>query len=175
MASAERGRWIIERLGRGHVRAAFACGNAALDDWLKRQASQYEKRDLARVYVAVRQESPAVLGYYAISSHRVRPEDLPEVQVRGLPRIDVPVVLLGRLAVDRSTQGQGLGSTLLLDALRRAQHLAEQVGIRGVEVDAIDDAAVAFYRKFGFVPLRDDPRHLMLPMQVIRELGLPPL
>ena len=91
-----------------------------------------------------------------------------------MPRLDVPVVLLGRLAVDRSVQGQGLGSLLLIDALRRAQHLAEHVGIRAVEVDAIDEAARQFYSRFGFVPLLDDPNHLFLPMPVIRKLGLPP-
>ena len=78
----------------------------------------------------VRGQQPTVLGYYAVSSHMVRHADLPSDQAKGLPRIDVPVVLLGRLAVDRSVQGQGLGSLLLMDALRRAEHLAEQLGIR---------------------------------------------
>jgi GNAT superfamily N-acetyltransferase len=94
--------------------------------------------------------------------------------VKGLPRLDVPVVLLGRLAVDRTTQGQGLGSLLLIDALRRVQHLAEQVGIRAVEVDAIDDAARQFYLRFGFVSLLDASNHLFLSTQVIRKLELPP-
>jgi GNAT superfamily N-acetyltransferase len=92
-----------------------------------------------------------------------------------LPRTDVPVVLLGRLAVDRSTQGQGLGALLLIDALRRAQFLSDQIGIRAVEVEAIDDAARDFYQRFGFTPLADAPRHLYLSMQAIRGLNLPPL
>jgi GNAT superfamily N-acetyltransferase len=87
----------------------------------------------------------------------------------------VPVVLLGRLAVDRTVQGRGLGSFLLIDALRRAQHSSEQVGIRAVEVDALDDAARRFYLKFGFVSLADDLNHLFLAMHVVRKLGLPPL
>ena len=114
-------------------------------------------------------------GYYAISTHRVAFEALSEEQAKGLPRIDVPVILMGRLAVDASAQGKGLGSLLLIDALRRAQYLGDQVGIRAVEVDAIDDAAQAFYLRFGFTPLIDEPRHLYLPMQVIRKLSLPPL
>src|SRR5271168_4307035 len=101
-----------------------------------------------------------VVGYYAISTHGVRREDLPDDQAKGLPRIDVPVVLLGRLAVDRSAQGCGLGSLLLMDALRRIELLSDEVGIRAVEVDAIDDAARNFYLKFGFMPLIDDPNHL---------------
>ncbi|MGO9470318.1 MAG: GNAT family N-acetyltransferase, partial [Isosphaeraceae bacterium] len=105
--------------------------------------------------MAVRQGATKVLGYYAISAHGVRREDLPDDQSKGLPRIDIPVVLLGRLAVDRSAQGCGLGSLLLLDALRRIELLAEQVGIRAVEVDAIDDAARRFYLKYGIARVTD--------------------
>jgi GNAT superfamily N-acetyltransferase len=165
---------MIARLGPEHDRASFDCGHAVLDDWLKQRASQFDRRDLARTYVAVRSGEKKVMGYYAISSHGVRLEDLPPDQAKGLPRIDVPVVLIGRLAVDRSAQGCGLGSLLVVDALRRIELLADQVGIRAVEVDAIDDAARTFYLKFGFVPLLDDPRHLFLPISLIREIGLAP-
>ena len=75
---------------------------------------------------------------------------LPTAEAKGLPRLDVPVVLIGKLAVDRSVQGQGLGALLLVDALRRSLQISEQVGIGAVEVDAIDDAARNFYLKFGF-------------------------
>ena len=175
MAGNPASPWAVERLGRHHDRTAFDCANSLLNDWLRLRAGQYEMKDLARTYVAVRRGESAVLGYYAISSHRVRYEALPEDQAKGLPKIDVPVVLLGRLAVDRSAQGQGLGSLLLLDALRRAEHISAEVGIRAVEVDAIDDAARRFYLKFGFVTLADAPNHLFLPIHVIRKLGLPPV
>ena len=165
---------VVERLGSGHDRTNFDCGNPILTDWLKHRASQFDKRDLAP-YVATKTSSSVVIGYYAISNHRVTREVLPLEEAKGLPRLDVPVVLLGRLAVDRSVQGLGLGSYLLVDALRRAQLLADHVGIRAVEVDAIDDAARKFYLKFGFVPLLDDPNHLFLSMHVIRKLDLPPL
>ena len=175
MAESVSAGWRIERLDRRHDRSAFDCGESSLDDWLKQRAGQYEKKDLSRTYVAVLGDQPRVLGYYAISTHRVSHEALPEEQAKGLPRIDVPVVLLGRLAVDRCAQGHGLGSLLLLDALRRIAHLADQTGIRAVEVDAINESARAFYRKFGFVPLTDDELHVFLPMQVVRKLKLPPL
>jgi GNAT superfamily N-acetyltransferase len=100
---------------------------------------------------------------------------LPKELAKGLPQMDVPVILLGRLAVDRTAQGQGLGAFLLVDALRRVLHVSEQVGVRAVEVDAFDDAARNFYLKFGFVPLIDDQRYLILPMHIVRTLGLPPL
>ncbi|MBW3543212.1 MAG: GNAT family N-acetyltransferase [Planctomycetes bacterium] len=168
-------QWQIERLDRSHERSQFDCGVAVLNDWLRKLVSQYEKRDLARTYVAVEPGDTLVRGYYAISNHRVSYDALPDDQAKGLPHIDVPVVLLGRLAVDQSMQGQGLGEYLLLDALRRASYIADQIGVRAVEVDAIDDAAQAFYVKYGFVPLRDDERHLFLPMRVIRQLKLSPL
>jgi predicted GNAT family N-acyltransferase len=85
------------------------------------------------------------------------------------------VILLGRLAVERTMAGQGLGKLLLIDALRRSADVAEQLGIRAVEVDAADESARQFYTKFGFAALADDTRHLFLPMQAIRKLNLPPL
>ncbi len=167
--------WKVQRLGGGHGRASFDCGKSPLNEWLLHFAGQYERRDLARTYVAVREGDPRVLGYYAISNHLVRYDALPEEQARGLPAIDISVVLLGRLAVDKTVQGQGLGRHLLIDALRRVAHVSEHIGVRAVEVDAIDDDARQFYLKFGFVSLLGDQQHLFLPMQVIRKLELPPL
>jgi GNAT superfamily N-acetyltransferase len=153
-------------------RLRFDSGQPALDEWLKQRAGQFDRRDLSRTYVATIRASPTVIGYYALSAHHVRYESLPSDQAKGLPKIDLPVILLGRLAVDRAAQGQGLGSLMLIDALGRTQRLADEVGIRALEVDAIDDAARDFYIKYGFVQLLDDKRHLFLPMQVIRKLKL---
>jgi len=168
-------KWTIGRLDKSHDRSGFACGNTILDEWIRSRASQFDRRDLSRTYVATRPSESSVCGYYAISTHRVIYGDMPAAESKGLPRMDVPVVLLGRLAVDQSSQGQGLGGFLLIDALRRALHISEQVGIRAVEVDAIEDSAQAFYLKFGFRSLLDDPRHLMMPMHEIRKLKLDPL
>ncbi len=119
--------------------------------------------------------SVTVKGYYALSNHTVVYDSLPEAQAKGLPRIDMPVVLIGRLAVDQSVQGKKLGEFLLIDALRRAEYLASKIGIRAVEVDAFNAAAKSFYQKYGFLTLDDNPQHLFLPMNVIRKLQLPPL
>ena len=167
--------WTIQRLDREHDRAQFDSGVPSLNDWLQKLAGQHERRDLARTYVAVLPNDKRVLGYYALANHRVSYEALPDDEAKGLPRIDVQVILLARLAVDQSAQGQGLGEFLLIDALRRAAQIAEEVGVRAVEVDAIVGSAKNFYMKYGFVPLLDDPRHLFLPMQVIRKLRLPPI
>jgi GNAT superfamily N-acetyltransferase len=166
--------WTIGRLETGHDRGSFDCGKLELNEWLRRLAGQYQRRDLARTYVAVRENSARVFGYYAISNHLVRRELLPEDQAKGLPPIDLPVALLGRLAVDRSVQGQGLGRRLVIDALRRVAFVSEHIGIRAVEVDAFDEDARRFYVKFGFAPLVDDRRHLFLSIHVIRKLELPP-
>lgn len=162
--------WTIHRLDKTHDRSAFDCGKPMLNEWLQDLAGQFDRRDLSRTFVATRPDESLVLGYYAISSHRVVHDILPAAETKGLPRIDVPVVLIGRLAVDQSMQGRGLGALLLVDALRRSMQISEQVGIRAVEVDAFDDAARNFYLKFGFRSLRDDPRHLFLPMHEIRRL-----
>ena len=167
--------WTVHRLGDGHDRASFDCGKPPLNEWLQRFAGQYDRRDLTRTYVAVGEGDSRVLGYYAVSNHRVRYDVLPKEQARGLPTIDIPVVLLGRLAVDKTFQGQGLGQNLLVDALRRVARISEHVGIRAVEVDAIDDDARNFYLRFGFVSLLDGQQHLFLPLRLIRKLELPPL
>jgi GNAT superfamily N-acetyltransferase len=164
--------WAIERLARGHDRSRFNCGHRSLNEWLLLRAGQYERRDLARTFVATRPGQPLVLGYYALTNHRIVYDELPPHESKGLPKIDVPVVLLGRLAVDLSVQGRGLGSLLLVDALRRILKVADEVGVRAVEVDAIDDDARRFYERFGFRPLLDDPRHLFMPLQAIRRLKL---
>lgn len=166
--------WMIRRLEKSHDRTTFECGQPLLDEWLKDRASQFDRRDLSRTFVATRPELVAVLGYYAISTHRVVYEVLPTAEAKGLPRLAVPVLLIGKLAVDRRVQGQGLGALLLVDALRRSLQISEQVGIRAVEVDAIDDAARKFYMKFGFRSLLDDPRHLFLTISEIRKLKLDP-
>ena len=167
--------WTIRRLDKSHDRSAFDCGQPMLNDWLKDRAGQFDRRDLSRTFVATRLEETIVVGYYAISTHQVVHDVLPADEAKGLPRLDIPVVLIGRLAVDQSVQGQGLGALLLVDALRRSWRISEQVGIRAVEVDALDDAARSFCLKFGFRSLLDDPRHLFMPMHEIRKLKLDPL
>jgi GNAT superfamily N-acetyltransferase len=163
--------WRIERLGRAHQRTEFRCGEGPLDDFLHSFVSQYEKRNLGRTYVAVRGDETRVFGYYTLASGALPFETLPETPTRRLPRHPVPVVLLARLAVDRSIQGQGLGERLLVDALERCKELARNVGIYAIEVDALHEKAAAFYSRYGFVALRDNPLHLYLPITSIPSSG----
>jgi GNAT superfamily N-acetyltransferase len=163
------GEWAVEPLDRTHQRGEFCCGKAPLDDFLRSLVSQYERRRLGRTYVAVRPGEKRVWGYYTLASGSVSFKNLPAKAAKKLPRHPVPVVLLARLAVDQAAQGRGLGHRLLADALRRCLRLAGQLGIHAVEVDAIDEPAKAFYERYGFVALLDDPLHLYLPVATIED------
>ncbi|RUL83510.1 GNAT family N-acetyltransferase [Tautonia sociabilis] len=165
--------WRIVRLSRTHVRQGFDCGKPTLDEFLHRLVSQYEKRDLGRTYVALRGDEPRVLGYYTLASGAIETERLPASQAKKLPRHPVPVVLLARLAVDRSVHGQGLGGFLLRDSLSRSLDLSEKLGIHAVVVDALDGEARAFYERFGFLRLTDDALRLFLPLSTIRAAAKP--
>jgi GNAT superfamily N-acetyltransferase len=164
--------WEVRRLDEKHDRSDFDCGQPMLNEWLRSMAGQFDRRDLARTFVAARPGANVVLGYYSLSSHRVIHHTLPAEAAKGLPKLDVPVVLLGRLAMDQRVQGQGLGAHLLVDALGRALHISREIGVRAVAVDAIDDSARQFYQKFGFRSLLDDRHHLFMPIHEIRKLGL---
>lgn len=161
--------WNVEPLAKEHERGEFTCGKGPLDSFLRTLVSQYEKRRLGRTYVAVRPGGKRVLGYYTLASGAVSFENVPAEATRKLPRHPVPVILLARLAVDQSTQGQGLGGFLVADALRRCLSLAGQLGVHAVEVDAIDDQAKVFSQRYGFAPLLDDPLPLFLPMATVEK------
>ena len=152
----------IQPLTGRHNRGAFESGSAQLDVWLRQTAQQHQNKGISKTFVAVTDEAPArILGFYALTVCGVVAQDLPEDLAKKLPR-RVPGIRLGRLAVDRSMQGQRLGELLLVDAIKRAKLVLEHVGVHALFVDAKDDRAAAFYRKYGFRPLPNDPRTLVL-------------
>lgn len=161
-------KYRIEALTKQHDRKVFDCGEDSLNEFLKRFARQNSETGLGRTFVAVLPDSPRIYGYYTLVSGTVRCENIP----KKLPRYPVPVALLGRLAVDSAAKGEGLGEFLLLDALKRALSLADQIGIYAIEVYALNDQARAFYLKYGFLELLDDRLHLFLPLQTIKELRI---
>jgi predicted GNAT family N-acyltransferase len=162
---------IIALDSKVHDRAAFSCGAPELDRYIREHASQDVKRDVARVFVAVQAGAPTVCGYYSLSAASFQRDSLPANQAKRLPRYPVPAVLLGRLAVDESKRGQGLGAFLLMDALNRVLLATQTLAVHAVIVDARDDTAAAFYRKYGFIPFNDHKRWLFLPMATIRRLA----
>jgi GNAT superfamily N-acetyltransferase len=161
----------VEFLGRQHDRAAFNCGAEALDRYLKQQARQDADKRVAAPFVAVRPPDARVLGYYTLTASVLTLADLPDDLARKLPRYpQLPVTLLGRLAVDQSAKGHGLGEHLLLDALRRSLAHADQIAAMAVAVDAKGDEATRFYGHYGFMPLQAQPRRLFVPMATVAML-----
>jgi predicted N-acetyltransferase YhbS len=161
--------WHIEPMADEHERGAFSCGKAPLDAFIQTKAGQYARRDMGRTFVAVRPGERAVVGYYTVAASAVEFVHVPPSLGKKLPKHPVPAILLGRLAVDQSVHGKGLGGELLIDATNRAMKIADELGVFGVHTHAIDDEAKAFYAHFGFVPLLDDDRHMLLPMATIRK------
>lgn len=153
-----------------HDRSGFACGNAGLDDYLKRYASQSVRQNLAQVYVA-EGENGQVLGYYTLSAASIRHEEMPEELMRRLPKYPVPAVLIGRMASDQKARNSDLriGSNLLVHALKQALRAADTIGIQCVIVDSKPEA-VDFYRRFGFVSLKQDGLKLYLPITTIKKM-----
>lgn len=161
----------IEPLAKRHDRSSFSCGRQELDEYLQTQAGQEMRRRVAAVYVLTEGVDSTVLGYYTLSAHTVDASKLPQDWARKLPRYPaLPATLIGRLAVDRTTQGQGHGVKLVFDALRRAYSNSSEVGSAAIVVDALDDQAKRFYLKVGFEALLDTPRRLFLPMSSIQQL-----
>jgi GNAT superfamily N-acetyltransferase len=163
---------VFEPLAKHHDRAAFSCGNETLDRYLKERASQDARRRIAAPFVVVSKTDPQIiLGYYTLSSFGIVLGDLPANIVKKLPDYPiVPATLLGRLAVDQSHHGQGLGGDLLIDALGRAFAQSSQIASYAVVVDAIDQNAISFYKNYDFLPFPDNPNRLFLPMKTIGDL-----
>jgi ribosomal protein S18 acetylase RimI-like enzyme len=162
---------VIEPLGSHHDRAAFSCGVDALDRYLREQASQDERRNVARVFVAVGDEPHVVAGYYTLSSLSIDVGDLPAGTAKKLPRYpQLPAALIGRLAVTISYQGKRLGEMLLVDALKRIIEHGDTVACYAVVVDAIDERAASFYEKYGFQRFPSRPKRLFLPIATAGQL-----
>jgi GNAT superfamily N-acetyltransferase len=160
--------WIEQPISRGHDRAGFDCGVAALNIYLSRYARQNHDGGGARTFVAVRPDEPSrVLGYYTISPSDIAFAKVPHKLFRHLGQYEVPVYRLGRLAVNLSDQGRGLGADLLFAAGARAIAVARQVGGIALAIDAKDEAAARWYERFGAVRLLDDPQKLVLPLDII--------
>ena len=151
----------------------FCCGVDALDRYLHRQAMQDRRRSVSAPYVLVDSASDTLMGFYTLSAASIPRLCLPEPLARKLPKYEsLPVLLLGRLAVDLRYRGRGIGRLLLLDALGRCLDISREVGLIGVLVEAKDDEAMAFYEHYGFLSLVDREHTLFLPIATIAALGL---
>ena len=155
-----------EILARSHNVADFDCGEPELDVYLKRFAFNNQRKEISRTYVTVR--NGKVGGYYTLAFGAVRPDDAPDEIRSGLPRYDIPVMLLARLAVDIREKGMGLGRALLRDALLRTVQAADIAGLRAFLVHTKHDEARTYYKQFGFIDSPTNELHLMLSITDIR-------
>lgn len=159
----------IVPLAPHHDRAALSCGEPSLDSYLRTQANQDVKRDLAACYVLCERGNSDVIGYYTLSASSVELTDLPAdlAKKSGRYRL-VPAVLLGRLAVDQRYQGRGMSTLLLVNALRRV--LRTGVCVKFLLVDALHEHAAQFYEHFDFRRFEDQPLRLYLPLSKVRDI-----
>jgi len=157
-----------------HDRDAFDRGEPALNNYLQKTASQHLKKGIANTYILTnRADSHRILGFFTLSFLEVDLSEVPAKYRKKLPRSHLPAVKLARLAIDKSGQGKNYGRLLLADAMRRvAAAIRNTAGVVGLFVDAKNRNVAAFYQKFGFIPLKDNPFSLMIPQQTI--LGLFP-
>jgi GNAT superfamily N-acetyltransferase len=163
--------WREEAIGRSHDRKSFDCGEPALNEYLERFARQNNESGGAKTLVAVGPDDPTtILGYYSLCPASLEYARTPELVRRGLGRYDVPVFRLGRLAVDRSLQGRGLGGQLLLSAGARCCRVASQVGGVALLIDAKNERSAAWYASYGAVALPDTPLSLLLPLTVLENV-----
>ncbi|MGI8609986.1 MAG: GNAT family N-acetyltransferase [Candidatus Dormibacteria bacterium] len=161
-----RGFSEIEKLAPHHDLSPFDCGREELNEWLQRHALASQRSDSAQTYVLC--QGTAVVGYYALAAGSVDREEAPGRVGKGMPRHPIPVLVLARLAVDRSIQRRGSGSVLLRDALVRAASGAEIIGARALLVNVKDQEARAFYERYDFESSPIHPLQMFLLMKDLR-------
>lgn len=151
-----------EPLHAGHVLTSFCCGVDSMDNWLKQRAMKNQVTGASRTFVCCDNNSK-VLAYYSLASSAVTTNTAPGRFRRNMPD-HIPVVVLGRLAVDQSLRGRGIGRALMRDAGLRVIQVAETIGICGMLVHALSDEAREFYLRVGFEPSPMDPMMLMVTL-----------
>ena len=149
--------------------ASFRCGHEPLDDYIQRYASQDVRRNITRVFIATPDNDPQQLaGFFTLCAGSVSCSSIPASLARKLPRYPLPVALIGRLAVDKKSQGKGLGSILLADACQKVLQASAVLAVAGIIVDAKDGEAISFYKHFGFIPLQGQTDRMLLPASVFQ-------
>lgn len=158
--------WKEEAIAKHHNRKEFDCGDKALNQFLQQHARQSHEKGAAKTYLAVGDDEK-ILGFYCLSPASIDYTVTPQILTRGLSRHEVPVFRLGRLAVDRTVQGKGLGGQLLLAAGHRSLLVASQVGGVGLLIDAKNEKVAEWYKSYGAVCLLDKPLSLMIPNKTL--------
>ena len=151
-------------------RAGFRSGEPEIDDWFHRRAGQDQRRDVARVFVAL--DGDSIVGFYCLSAFSVGLSSMPEALAVKLPRYGkIPAALIGRLARDERYRGRNVGALLLADAVRRTLNAAQDMAVHAIVVEAKNEDAVSFYRSFGFTPFSLHPSRLFLTTAAAAAFG----
>jgi len=165
----------IAPLAKKHQRSTFACGKSEIDDFLKKHARQNDDKGISKTFALTEQSAPdVVVGYYSVRFGQVSCEQLPEAELKGLPRYPVPTFHLARMGVDKAFKDRNpakrAGELLLFHSFRKAVRMADEAGLFAYDVIAVDEDAAGFYRKYQFQPLLDQPLHMFLPLTTLRKL-----
>jgi ribosomal protein S18 acetylase RimI-like enzyme len=153
-----------------HDRAAFSCGDDHLNNFLKNTAGRQHEQDIARVTVACLDDSPVVIGYYALNASFVDVSTLPEPDQKRLPRYPtIPAIYLSKLGVQDEHQGQGLGEYLVAHAFNRCVKVADEIGAYFLVLDALNERSAKLYRRLGFVDLVGHEPRMLIKMSIVRE------
>jgi GNAT superfamily N-acetyltransferase len=157
--------WYEEPISRKHDRKAFDCGDAAMNDFLRRYARQSHDLGAAKTFLAIdAADNKTILGFYSLAPGALAYADTPEMMRRGLAQHDVPGFRLARIATHVRVQGQGLGGQLLAAAARRCLRAAAEVGGVVLIIDAKNKGAAQWYASYGAVPLQNNPLTLVMPL-----------
>lgn len=158
----------ITALSKKHDRAGFDCGVPELNVFLKVTARQHGDKGISRTFVLSEPDNAVIMGFFTLTLCEIRAEKLPTGYAKKYPKHGLPAVRLARLAVSRKHQGKKYGEILLTEAIHRTVLIAEQAGVIGLFVDAKNDSARAFYERYGFVALPNQPLQLFLPTETLR-------
>jgi GNAT superfamily N-acetyltransferase len=157
-------------LTEAHDSSTFDSGEPVLDDWLRQRAWDNQQTAASRTYVVCAEESLKVVGYFALSMGQILAQEATGAMRRNMPR-HIPAVVLARLAIDRASQGKGLGRALIADVVRRSLRASQEAAARLLIVHAISPAAEAFYVHHGFTRLPVDTPTLALDLVKLEKLG----
>lgn len=153
----------IVPLEKDHPRDFFECGVPVLNDFLKKYALQNQKKRLVRTYICL-QDTLEIVGFYSLAFGSVYQEEVPPFMAKGVGKYQIPVMILGRLAVSQTAQGLGIGKSLLKDAMLRTMNAGTIAGLRAIVVHAKDETSRNFYLKYGFMGTPDNPFTLFYPL-----------
>jgi len=161
---------IIEKLSKEHKKSDFDCENTLLNNYIQKQAKQDVIRDLSACYVLNYDSDKRVLGYYTLSGNSIDRNDFPPELMQKMPPsyVNLPTILLGRLAIDKNEKGKGFGEVLLMHALEKCVNISESLGVLAVIVDPIDEKAITFYAKYGFILIPSNNK-MFIPIKTIQD------